>query len=168
MSIHHIQLWVPDLHRAERSWGWLLGRLDYAMVRQFDQGRVWRDGDGVDGAGIVIEQSPDMVPGMLHSRLRPGMNHIAFRVATVDLLDEVVADAPEHGWHVLSGGAHHALQGRPTIAYLEDHDGFEVELIGPSTDDDGIDTDTSIGQSTITDATMNDATTNDEHDGGER
>ena len=71
MSIHHLQLWVPDLARAEESWGWLLGQLGYDLARTWDHGRVWRQ----DGTGIVIEASPDMVPGMLHSRLRPGMNH---------------------------------------------------------------------------------------------
>lgn len=152
MSIHHVQLWVPDLQRAERSWGWLLGALGYDMVRQFDHGRVWRDDHGTDGAGIVIEQSPDMVPGMLHSRLRPGMNHIAFRLPTVDLLEDVVAQAPQHGWHTLSGGVHHPLHGRPTIAYVEDDDGFEVELIGPSQNSNATDADNRIGQGTITSA----------------
>ena len=152
MSIHHIQLWVPDLHRAERSWGWLLGELGYDIVRQFDQGRVWRDGDGVNGAGIVIEESPDMVPGMLHSRLRPGMNHIAFRVANVDLMDGIVNGAHEHGWRILENGAHHPLRGRPAIVYLEDHDGFEVELIGPDQGRTNGDTDDQIGQGTIDEA----------------
>lgn len=150
MSIHHIQLWVPDLHRTERSWGWLLEELGYSVVRQFDHGRVWRDGDGLNGAGIVIEQSPDMVPGMLHSRLRPGMNHMAFRMPTADRLEEVVAEAPEHGWRILDGGAHHPLQGRPTISYLEDHDGFEVELIGPRRPGDDAD-DEGIGRGTLDD-----------------
>lgn len=151
MSIHHIQLWVPDLHRAERSWGWLLSELGYQVVRRFDHGRVWRDGDGINGAGIVIEQSPDMVPGMLHSRLRPGMNHIAFRLPTADQLERLVGEAAEHGWRSLDGGVHHPLHGLPTIAYLEDHDGFEVELIGPSQDGAHIDTDEDIGRVTIDD-----------------
>jgi hypothetical protein len=28
-SLHHVELWVPDLGRAVREWGWLLGRLGY-------------------------------------------------------------------------------------------------------------------------------------------
>ncbi len=155
MSIHHIQLWVPDLHRAERSWGWLLGELGYDVVRTFDQGRVWRDGDGVNGAGIVIEQSADMVPGMLHSRLRPGMNHVAFRVADTDLMDAIVTSAHEHGWQILENGAHHPLTGRPAIVYLEDHDGFEVELIGPDQPGPDGDADDGIGQGTIDDTSTN-------------
>ncbi len=125
MTIHHLQLWVPDLGRAERSWGWLLGELGYEPARRWDLGRVWRK----DGTAIVIEQSPDMVPGMLHSRLRPGMNHVAFRVASGAAISALLDAAPDHGWTLLVGAAPHPLPGEPEVAYLEDTDGFEVELI---------------------------------------
>jgi hypothetical protein len=26
-SLHHVELWVPDLPRARKEWGWLLGEL---------------------------------------------------------------------------------------------------------------------------------------------
>ena len=127
MTIHHLQLWVPDLGRAERSWGWLLHQLDYELENQWDVGRIWRK----DGAGIVIEQSPDMVPGMLYSRLRPGMNHVAVRVAGPEAIDAILAEATDHGWTILAG-APHPLHGSPLVAYLEDTDGFEVELVAPT------------------------------------
>ena len=128
MSIHHLQLWVPDLARAEESWGWLLGELGYEPARKWDHGRVWRQ----DGTGIVIEASPDMVPGMLHSRLRPGMNHVAFHVRDVDEIARLLADAPDHGWRPLGHDPSHPLGRDQTVAYLEDRDGFEVELIAPA------------------------------------
>jgi len=31
--LHHIELWVPDLTRAEASWGWLLGKLGYRVYQ---------------------------------------------------------------------------------------------------------------------------------------
>lgn len=134
MSIHHLQLWVPDLARAERSWGWLLEQLGYAPFRRWDHGCVWRDGDGTlgSGTGIVIEQSPDMVPGMLHSRLRPGMNHVAFSVASTDAIAALLEGAAEHGWTQLGGEPRHPLSAELAVAYLEDADGFEVELIAPT------------------------------------
>ncbi|QXC59585.1 VOC family protein [Aquihabitans sp. G128] len=125
MPIHHLQLWVPDLERAERSWGWLLEELGFELGRRWDTGCVWRQ----DGTGIVIEASPDMVPGMLHSRLRPGMNHVAFHAPDAERLAELVAEAPDHGWTQLGDHAHHPLPSALTVAYLEDADGFEVELI---------------------------------------
>ncbi|MCB0978582.1 MAG: VOC family protein [Acidimicrobiales bacterium] len=126
MSVHHIQLWVPDLDRATRSWGWLLSQLGYEPVRRWSTGRLWRD----DTTGVVVEQSPDMVPGMLHSRLRPGLNHIAFRVPADVEMRVLLDEAPAHGWTELGDHPGHPVHGDVTIAFLEDKDGFEVELIG--------------------------------------
>ena len=126
MAIHHLQIWVPDLARAERRWGWLLEELGYALSRRWDSGRVWRK----DGTGIVIEVSPDMVPGMLYSRLRPGMNHIAFHVDTAEALARMVDAAPDPGWDPLGHpGERHPQPVGTTVAYVENSDGFEVELI---------------------------------------
>jgi catechol 2,3-dioxygenase-like lactoylglutathione lyase family enzyme len=128
MGIHHLQLWVPDLRRAEESWGWLLGQLGFTLERSWDHGRVWR----LEGTGIVIEASPDMVPGMLHSRLRPGMNHVAFSVESPTACEVIVAGASDHGWRRLDADAKHPLGKGLDVAYLEDRDGFEVELVAPT------------------------------------
>jgi hypothetical protein len=45
MLLHHVELWVPDLTRAERSWGWLLTALGAQPYQAWDHGRSWRDGD---------------------------------------------------------------------------------------------------------------------------
>lgn len=132
MSLHHLQLWVPDLARATRSWGWLLERLGYTRRREWATGRVWRD----DTTGIVIEASPDMVPGMLYSRLRPGLNHVAFHVRDTDELRDIVEGSAAHGWTELVDHQGHPLRGELTVAFLEDQDGFEVELVAPAAPDD--------------------------------
>ena len=127
--IHHVTLWVPDLPRAEASWGWLLGELDYTRDRSLANVLLFRHGSGF---AVALEQSPDMVPGMLYSRMRPGLNHIAFRLPSAATLVDIVAAAGQHGWrslpidgHLIAGGAH--------VGYLEDSDGFEVELVAPAT-----------------------------------
>lgn len=122
--LHHLTLWVPDIERAAPSWTWLLcDRLEYTL-EQGGPERLLRFRDDV-GFVLVLEESPDMVPGMLHSRLRPGLNHLAF---TVDSLDETVATAAEHGWTELPMEGH-PIAGGAEVAYLEDRDGFEVELV---------------------------------------
>lgn len=126
MAIHHVQIWVPDLGRAERSWGWLLDQLGFVLARTWETGRVWRK----DGAGIAIEQSPDMVPGMLYSRLRPGLNHIALHAPSADDLARLVAEGGAYGWTRL-GGERHPFPPGTTTAFIEDADGFEVELVAP-------------------------------------
>ena len=67
--LHHVTLWVPDLARAQQSWSWLLGELGYARDGSLDSVLLFRHPGGV---AIALEQSADMVPGMLYSRLRPG------------------------------------------------------------------------------------------------
>ncbi|MEY2433997.1 MAG: hypothetical protein QOC92_3722 [Acidimicrobiaceae bacterium] len=126
--LHHLTLWVPDLERAEESWNWLLGELGYERDTTVDRVVVLRHPVGI---AVVLEQSPDMVPGMLYSRMRPGLNHLAFTVQPVPMLAEITTQAPSHGWSRLQGDRH-PVAGGADVAYLEDRDGFEVELVAPA------------------------------------
>ena len=121
-------LWVPDLPRAEHSWCWLLGELGYARDSSLDSVLLFRH---PGGTAIALEQSPDMVPGMLYSRMRPGLNHMAFGVESTDALHRIRAGAVEHGWAELPLASAHPIAGGAQVVYLEDRDGFEVELVVP-------------------------------------
>jgi catechol 2,3-dioxygenase-like lactoylglutathione lyase family enzyme len=126
--LHHVTLWVPDLARAEESWSWLLGELGYVTDASLDRVALFRHPSGF---AIALEQSADMVPGMLYSRLRPGLNHVAFRLDPDVGLDEMVVRAGDHGWTRLPVESHR-IAGGAEVAYLEDRDGFEVELVAPN------------------------------------
>lgn len=124
-AIHHVELWVPNLDKAITSLGWLLTALGYRMFQDWPGGRSWRAGHSY----IVVEQSPSRTASR-HDRCRPGLNHLAFHVETRKLLDELTRDAQQHGWklmfadqHPFAGGAQHYA------AYLENSDGYEVELV---------------------------------------
>ena len=124
-ALHHVELWVPDLDRAVASWGWLLTALGYQPFQDWPSGRSWWAADTY----IVVEQSPDLTAES-HDRCRPGLNHLAFHIATPASLDELTAAAQQHGWrlmfpdqHPYAGGADHYA------AYLENADGFEIELV---------------------------------------
>jgi catechol-2,3-dioxygenase len=82
------------------------------------------------GFALVLEQSADMVPGMLHSRLRPGLNHVAFTLESTAKLGAMVEQASDHGWSSMDADRH-PIAGGADVAYLEDRDGFEVELVAP-------------------------------------
>jgi catechol-2,3-dioxygenase len=123
----HLTLWVPDIDRARESWSWLLGGLGYDVDPAFDGVVVLRH---PDGPTVALEQSSDMVPGMLYSRMRPGVNHLAFTVPATSSLSDILADATEHGWAILPTDLHPIAQAAD-VAYLEDQDGFEVELVAP-------------------------------------
>jgi catechol 2,3-dioxygenase-like lactoylglutathione lyase family enzyme len=123
--LHHLTLWVPDLARAEQSWNWLLGELGYTRDVSVDRVVLLRHPSGV---AVVLEQSPDMVPGMLYSRMRPGLNHLAFRVEPSSALATITEQAGDYGWSALPGDRH-PIAGGAQVTYLEDRDGFEVELV---------------------------------------
>jgi catechol 2,3-dioxygenase-like lactoylglutathione lyase family enzyme len=132
-GLHHVELWVPDLARAVAEWGWLLGELGYAQFQDWPAGRSWRLG----ATYIVVEHSSAQV-GEEHDRHRPGLNHLAFHAGDESQIDGLVANAGGHGWslmfadrHPFAGGAEHYA------GYLQNTDGFEVELVASPMGADG-------------------------------
>jgi len=124
-TLHHIELWVPDLERAAASFGWLLEALGHTPFQSWSDGRSWRLG----ATYLVVEQSPALTAGE-HDRCRPGLNHLAFHVADPEAVDALVAEAPHHGWSLMFPDRHpHAGGVQHHAAYLENVDGFEVELV---------------------------------------
>ena len=123
--LHHLTLWVPDLERARVSWSWLLGELGYVAEPSIDSITLLRH---TSGFVVALEQSSDMVPGMLYSRMRPGVNHLAFAVDSSGALAAIVSRADQYGWKALPVDRH-PIAGASEVAYLEDRDGFEVELV---------------------------------------
>ncbi|MEU3622619.1 GNAT family N-acetyltransferase [Amycolatopsis coloradensis] len=122
---HHIELWVPDLARAEESWGWLLGELGWREFRRWPAGVSWKHG----ATYLVVERSPAL-SGEKHERTAPGLNHLALHVDTRDRVNELASEALEHGWSALFADKYPYAGGdRHYAAYLENADGFEVELV---------------------------------------
>jgi catechol 2,3-dioxygenase-like lactoylglutathione lyase family enzyme len=123
--LHHVELWVPSLERAERSWGWLLPALGYAEHQRWDAGVSWI----FDGTYVVVEQSPALA-AEVHDRLAPGLNHLAFHSGTRGEVDRLAEAAPAHDWSLLFPDRH-PYAGGPDhyAAYLENGDGYEVELV---------------------------------------
>jgi catechol 2,3-dioxygenase-like lactoylglutathione lyase family enzyme len=124
-ALHHVELWVPSIERASAEWGWLLSELGYVISQEFDAGRSYLLGSTY----IVLEQSPAMVAAE-HERTRPGLNHLAFHAGSRADVDRLVDGAPAHGWTLLFADKH-PYAGGPDYyaAYLENSDGFEIELV---------------------------------------
>lgn len=124
-TMHHLELWVPDLARSEQSWGWLLGRLGYTLGHRWPVGQTWVLGT----AYISIESGPDVQPLPLE-RTRPGVNHVAFWAGSRAEVDDLVVESGHHGWTLLFADRHPYAGGEQHYAaYLEDADGYEVELV---------------------------------------
>ncbi|KAA9160322.1 GNAT family N-acetyltransferase [Amycolatopsis acidicola] len=123
--LHHVELWVPDLERAETSLGWLLTELGWRGFQRWRDGVSWKLG----GTYVVVERSPAL-SAPRHDRLAPGLNHLALHVGTECRVDELSAAALEHGWRPLFADKYpHAGGPGHYAAYLENEDGFEVELV---------------------------------------
>ncbi|MET9518745.1 VOC family protein [Streptomyces sp. NPDC002994] len=123
--LHHIEVWVPDLNRSIESLGWLLESLGYTLFQSWDSGRSWRLGTTY----LVFEQSPDLTVDR-HDRCRPGLNHLAFHVEDRTTVRALTAEARQHGWRLMFSDRHpHAGGEQHYAAYLENSDGFEVELV---------------------------------------
>lgn len=126
--LHHVELWVPDLVRARAEWGWLLTRLGWTPYQDWSAGVSWRHG----GTYLVVEHSPAL-RGPAHDRMRPGLNHLAFHVPSRADLDALTERAPAHGWTLMFADRHPYAGGPDHYAsYLENADGFEVELVAPA------------------------------------
>ncbi|MEK8227457.1 glyoxalase [Oerskovia sp. M15] len=78
---------------------------------------------------IVLEASP-AVRAEGHDRLRPGVNHLAFSGGRRSEVDDLASRARDHGWTLLFADSH-PYAGGPEhyAAYLENEDGFEVEIV---------------------------------------
>jgi catechol 2,3-dioxygenase-like lactoylglutathione lyase family enzyme len=124
-TLHHVEIWVPDLQRAIDSLGWLLEAMGYQLFQSFKTGRSWL----LAPTYIVLEQSPAMSAEQ-HDRLRPGLNHLAFLAGQPADVEALVHEAGHRGWRLLYPDRHPYAGGEDNYAaYLENDDGFEVELI---------------------------------------
>jgi catechol 2,3-dioxygenase-like lactoylglutathione lyase family enzyme len=125
-QLHHVELWVPDLGRAEHSIGWLLGELGWVEYQRWSAGVSWRLG----ATYIVVERSVALEG---YQRLGTGLNHLAFHVAGRGEVDRLVTVAVDHGWVALFADRYpHAGGPEHYAGYLENTDGFEVELVASS------------------------------------
>jgi catechol 2,3-dioxygenase-like lactoylglutathione lyase family enzyme len=125
VSLHHVEIWVPDLEAARRSWGWLLPKLGYDKGNTWPAGFTWRHGETY----LVFEESAALTAHS-YDRCRPGLNHLAFWLPTRADVDALARTGPAHGWELLFGAEHpHAGGPDHYAAYLADPQGFEVELV---------------------------------------
>jgi catechol 2,3-dioxygenase-like lactoylglutathione lyase family enzyme len=129
-ALHHVELWVSDPDRAGVEWEWLLGEVgwiaDEPTTTPASSARSWSH---ADGTRLQLESGPDLVE-TLHDRLRPGINHLALTIDSRELLDRIRSASTEHGWHELFADRYpHAGGDDHTALYLENSEGFEVEIV---------------------------------------
>ncbi|HEU4492505.1 MAG TPA: VOC family protein [Jiangellales bacterium] len=127
VGLHHVDIWVEDLSVAVRSFGWLFERLGWTLFQVWEHGRSWQSPG--QGPYVVLEASPAL-RRQPYDRLRQGLNHLAIAVPEHWMVDRIVAEAPDYGWRLLFSDRH-PYAGGPShyAAYLENAEGFEVEVV---------------------------------------
>ena len=124
-TLHHVELWVPDVARGRAEWGWLLTRLGYRPEQEWPAGSSWRLGPTY----VVVERSPALTADT-HDRCRPGLNHLAFHAGDRQRVEDLVTEAADHGWTLMFADRHpHAGGPSHYAGFLCNSDGFEVELV---------------------------------------
>lgn len=130
-AFHHVELWTTDLAEAEGGWRWLLTGLGWREGHAWAAGRTWTH---PDGTYLVLEQSPDVAGP--HDRLRAGLNHLAVHSPDAAALDLLRSAAAVHGWRELFADRYpHAGGPQHTALFLENAQGFEVEVVAPDPQD---------------------------------
>jgi catechol 2,3-dioxygenase-like lactoylglutathione lyase family enzyme len=126
-GLHHVDIWVEELAVAVRSFGWLFERLGWTLFQVWEHGRSWQSPG--QGPYVVLEASPAL-RRQPYDRLRQGLNHLAIAVPEHWMVDRIVAEAPDYGWRLLFSDRH-PYAGGPShyAAYLENAEGFEVEVV---------------------------------------
>ncbi|KNY07481.1 VOC family protein [Microbacterium sp. GCS4] len=129
-GLHHVEIWVPDIEEAARSWSWLLERLGLEQTGQWSEGRTWEAGTTY----LTLTTSPNLAAPE-HDRRRSGLNHLAFWGGTPGEVDALMGEAPDHGWNPLYHDRYPHAGGPDHYAgWLENAQGFKVE-IAAETDD---------------------------------
>ncbi len=124
-SLHHVEIWVSDLEAARESLGWLFERLGFTLKDTWANGASWAG----SGTYLVLESGPDVLAGP-HERRRQGVNHLAFNAGSRAEVDLLARRAVSHGWRLMFTDRHpHAGGPDHYAAYLENAEGFEVELV---------------------------------------
>ncbi|MCY0906296.1 hypothetical protein [Arthrobacter sp. H14-L1] len=82
---------MADYARAKASLSWMLECVGYSLSEEWGAGPSGGSWQG-EHDYIVLESGPD-VAARLHERLRPGLNHLAFKAGTVEDVEQLAAAA---------------------------------------------------------------------------
>ncbi|GHH58441.1 hypothetical protein GCM10017774_79870 [Lentzea cavernae] len=122
--LHHVELWVQDLTRAEVSFGWIFTRLGWTEHQRWNNGVSWK----LNETYVVVEQSPATTGP--HDRMRAGLNHLALHAGSREDVDRLTEESEANGWKLMFADRHpHAGGPDHYAAFMENEDGFEIELV---------------------------------------
>lgn len=126
--LHHIEIFVSNLERSIKFWGWLLKELGYSSFQEWESGHSWKLGDTY----IVFVQAEDRFLDPPYHRCRVGLNHLAFHASSRQHVDEMTKKLKERNVKILYSDKHPFAGGDHYYAvFFEDPDRIKVELVAP-------------------------------------
>ncbi|WP_010647251.1 VOC family protein [Oceanobacillus massiliensis] len=126
--IHHIEIYVSNLHKSSIFWGWFLEELGYQSYQEWEKGRSWK----LDDSYIVFVQTEDNYLEKSYHRKQVGLNHLAFHADSRHHVDAITRQLKEMGLCILYEDLHPYAGGPSHYAvYFEDPDRIKVELVAP-------------------------------------
>src|SRR5690625_6987861 len=72
-QLHHIELYVSNINRSIKFWGWLLEELGYQPFQNWQYGQSWK----LDHTYIVFVQVEERYLDIPYHRCRAGLNDVA-------------------------------------------------------------------------------------------
>jgi hypothetical protein len=125
-TFHHVELQMPDLSAAIRSFGWLFKGLGYEEYQAWDSGRSWILGSTY----VVLTQAPS---DGAHDRRTAGLSRLAFHAGTTAEVDAIWTAAPSFGRTPLYADRHPWAGGKGHyVAFVESGERFRVEFVATS------------------------------------
>lgn len=127
--LHHVEVYVSNLKRSEKFWGWFLEELGYKPYQQWVEGQSWKLGETY----LVFVQTETEYLDIPYHRRRTGLNHLAFHASSRERVDEMTMMLKERGVNVLYENQHPFAGGEDYYAvYFEDPDRIKVEFVASS------------------------------------
>ena len=124
--LSHIELYVFDLTRSAKFWGWLLEELGYRQYQAWDNGISYKRGDTY----IVFVQVDGKYRDIPHHRTGIGLNHIAFSVESCEQLDHIMRELKARNVPLLYAEKDVIAEANDKdMIYFEDPDSTKVELV---------------------------------------
>jgi catechol 2,3-dioxygenase-like lactoylglutathione lyase family enzyme len=128
-QLHHVEIYVADLERSTRFWGWLLEYFGYRKHQQWEGGVSWKLGETY----LVFVQTGERYLDHAYHRCGTGLNHLAFHAASRDQVDELTRLLRERGVAILYEDRHPHADGSDHYAlFCEDPDRIKVEIVALS------------------------------------
>ncbi|WP_102263016.1 VOC family protein [Mesobacillus jeotgali] len=126
--LHHVEINVTDLNKANVFWGWFLSELKYEVYQKWDTGISWK----FKKTYIVFVQTEERFLQAGYHRSQVGLNHLAFYADSRQHVDQMTEKLRERQIPILYQDRHPFAGGADHYAvFFEGPDRMKVELVAP-------------------------------------